>query len=203
MRVSLNWLKDFVATKEALDKVRHALTMAGLEVISILNIENDHVMDIEITPNRPDCLSILGVARELAAAIERPLKTPLSVKTHYMKKGPKRGGAKIEVLDKKGCPRYAGCIIKNVKVGPSPKWLVERLNAMGVRSVNNIVDITNFVLFELGQPLHAFDLDKLGGKRIIVRKAKKGERIVTIDGVNRALDSNILVIADAVRPVAI
>ena len=203
MRVSLNWLKDFVATKEALDKVRHALTMAGLEVISILNIENDHVMDIEITPNRPDCLSILGVARELAAAIERPLKAPLSVKTHYMKKGPARGGAKIGVLDKKGCPRYAGCVIKNIKVGPSPKWLVERLNAIGVRSVNNIVDITNFVLFELGQPLHAFDLDKLRGKRIIVRKAKKGERLVTIDGVERVLDPGMLVIADIERPVAI
>lgn len=203
MRVSLNWLKDFVATKEALDKVRHSLTMAGLEVISVLNIENDHVMDIEITPNRPDCLSILGVARELAAAIERPLKAPLSVKTHYMKKGPTRGGAKIEVLDKLGCPRYVGCIIKNVKVGPSPKWLVERLNAIGVRSVNNIVDITNYVLFELGQPLHAFDLDKLGGKRIIVRKAKRGERIITIDGIERILDPGMLVIADIERPVAI
>lgn len=203
MRVSLNWLKDFVATKEPLDKLQHALTMTGLEVISTLNIENDRVMDIEITPNRPDCLSILGVARELAAAIGRPLKMPISVKAHYMKKGLSRGGAKIEVLDKKGCPRYVGCIIKNVKVSPSPKWLVERLNAMGVRSVNNIVDITNFVLFELGQPLHAFDLDKLGGKRIIVRKAKKGEKIVTIDGVERILDPGMLVIADIERPVAI
>ncbi|MCX5687701.1 MAG: phenylalanine--tRNA ligase beta subunit-related protein, partial [Candidatus Omnitrophica bacterium] len=93
--------------------------------------------------------------------------------------------------------------MKNVKVGPSPKWLVQRLNAMGVRSVNNIVDITNYVLFELGQPLHAFDLDKLEQKKIIVRRAKKGESIVTIDGITRVLDPNVLVIADGIRPVAV
>ena len=201
MRVSLDWLKDYVDVKGGLDKVQQALTMTGLEVTSVINIEKDHIMDI--TPNRPVCLSVMGVAREFAAAIDRSLKVPASIKKAYMKKGPGRGSAKVEVLDKKACPRYVGCIIKNVKVGPSPEWLVERLNAVGVRSVNNIVDITNYVLFETGQPLHAFDLDKLEGGKIIVRKAKKGESIVAIDGVKRELEPGMLIIADANSPVAI
>ncbi len=203
MRVTLDWLRDYVDVKDRAENIQDALTMIGLEVTSSIDAEEDRVMDIEITPNRPDCLSLLGVARELAAAKNKPLKIPSSIKKFYMKKGPARGGAKISVLDKKACPRYAGCVIKNVKVGLSPKWLVARLSAMGVRSVNNIVDITNYVLFETGQPLHAFDLDKLQGKKIVVRKAKKSETIVTIDGVRRELDPNMLVIADAFLPVAI
>ena len=200
MRVSLSWLKDFIDIK---DGIEEALTMIGLEVTSVHNTEKDCIMDIEITPNRPDCLSVLGVARELRAATDKSLKIPASIKKYYMKKGVSQGSAKVEILDKKACSRYVGCIIKNVKVGPSPGWLIERLNAMGVRSVNNIVDITNCVLFETGQPLHAFDFDKLEGKKIIVRKAKSGESIVTIDGVKRDLDPTMLVIADAKKPVAI
>ncbi|MFC1621546.1 phenylalanine--tRNA ligase subunit beta [Candidatus Omnitrophota bacterium] len=203
MRVSLDWLKDYVEIKGGLDKIQQALTMTGLEVTSVLNMEKDHIMDIEITPNRPDCLSVMGVARELAAAVDGSLNVPASIKKAYMKKGPGRGSAKVEVLDKKACPRYVGCTIKNVKVGPSPEWLVERLSAVGVRSVNNIVDITNYVLFETGQPLHAFDLDKLEGGKVIIRKAKKGESIIAIDGVKRELDPGILIIADANSPVAI
>ena len=203
MRVSFNWLKDFLETKIEASKAQSFLTMAGLEITSIADIDADHVMEIEVTPNRPDCLSVLGIARELSAASGIPIKYPDSIKKNLMKKASARGSAKIEILDKSACPRYVGCIMKNVKVGPSPEWLVQRLNAMGVRSVNNVVDITNYTLFELGQPLHAFDLDKLEGKRIVVRRAKKGENIVTIDGVSRVLDPNILVIADAVRPVAI
>lgn len=203
MRVSFDWLKDFMEVKMDAAKAQGFLTMAGLEITAVTDIDGDHVMEIEITPNRPDCLSILGIARELSAASGSSIKLPDSVRKSYMKKGSARGAAKVEILDKNACTRYVGCIMKNVKVGPSPKWLVQRLNAMGVRSVNNIVDITNYALFELGQPLHAFDLDKLEQKRIIVRRAKKGESIVTIDGVNRPLDSNILVIADGVRPVAV
>ena len=203
MRVSFDWLKDLMEVKIDAAKAQGFLTMAGLEITADTDIDGDHVMEIEITPNRPDCLSILGIARELSAASGISIKLPDSVKKNFMKKGSSRGSVKIEVLDKIACPRYVGCIMKNAKVGPSPKWLVQRLNAMGVRSVNNIVDITNYVLFELGQPLHAFDLDKLEQKRIIVRRAKKGEGIVTIDGVNRPLDPNILVIADGVRPVAV
>lgn len=203
MRVSLDWLKDFISIKGGLEQVQDELTMTGLEVTSTVDIEGDRVMDIEVTPNRPDCLSILGVARELAAVTGKPLKLPQPLKRLYMKKGAGRGGAKIEIQDKKGCPRYVGCVIKNVKVGPPPKWLVHRLNAMGLRSLNNIVDITNYILFELGQPLHAFDLDKLENKRIIVRRAKKGESIVTIDGIKRELDPSMLIVADSHKPVAI
>lgn len=203
MRVSFDWLKDFMGTKIELNKAQGFLTMAGLEIVSTADIEGDHVMEIEVTPNRPDCLSVLGIARELSAASGISVKYPDSVKKNLMKKLGSRGGAKIEILDKHACTRYVGCIMKSVSVGPSPKWLVKRLDAMGVRSVNNIADITNYVLFELGQPLHAFDLDKLNEKRVIVRHARKGESIVTIDGITRALNSNVLVIADAVRPVAI
>lgn len=203
MRVSFDWLKDFMDGKIDVGRAQSFLTMTGLEITSMADIENDHVMEIEVTPNRPDCLSILGIARELSAASGIPVKLPDSVRKNFMKKGGARGNVKIEIADKHACTRYVGCIMKNVKVGPSPKWLIQRLNAMGVRSVNNIVDITNYVLFELGQPLHAFDLDKLEQKKIIVRRAKKGESIVTIDGINRPLDSNVLVIADASKPVAV
>ncbi|MBU1852444.1 MAG: phenylalanine--tRNA ligase subunit beta [Candidatus Omnitrophica bacterium] len=203
MRVSLDWLNDFITVKGDVNKVQHSLTMIGLEVTSILDIEDDKVMDIEVTPNRPDCLCILGIARELAAALNKPLKIPLSISKNIMKKGRGGGSVKIEVSNKKDCSRYIGCILKNVKLSPSPGWLVSRLNAMGVRSINNIVDITNYTLFETGQPLHAFDFDKLEGKKIIVRRAKNGEDIVTIDGVKRELDPSILVIADAKKPVAI
>ena len=189
-------------TKIEAGKAQSFLTMAGLEITSITDIDGDHIMEIEVTPNRPDCLSVLGIARELSAASGIAIKLPDSVKKNFMKKGSARGGVKIEIADKSACPRYVGCIMKNVKVEPSPKWLAERLNAMGVRSVNNVVDITNYALFELGQPLHAFDLDKLKGKRIVVRRARKGESIVTIDGINRVLSPNILVIADEARPIA-
>jgi len=203
MKVSLDWLKDFIDLKIDLNRTQNLLTMTGLEITSISDIEGDHVMEIEVTPNRPDCLSVLGIARELSAALDSPLRLPLSVKKNFMKKAPSKGRARIEIIDKHACSRYTGCIMKNVKVGPSPKWLVKRLNSLGVRSINNVVDITNYVLFETGQPLHAFDLDKLEGKRIIVRRAKKGESIVTIDGINRPLGPNILVIADLKKPVAV
>jgi len=203
MRVSLNWLKDFLELKMDINKIQDGLTMAGLEVGGVVDIEGDKVMEIEITPNRPDCLSILGIARELGAVLKKPLKMPLSIRKNYAKKLQGDSGKIIEILDKKGCRRYIGAIIKNVKIQSSPKWLVDRLNAVGIRTINNVVDITNYVLFELGQPLHAFDLDRLVDKKIIVRRAKKGESIVTIDGVKRELDTDVLVIADAVRPVAI
>jgi len=203
MRVSFDWLKDYIVPKIDLQKAQDFLTMTGLEIASISDIEGDRVMEIEVTPNRPDCLSFLGIARELSAASGISVKLPEVVRKNIMKKAASRGSVKIDILDKTGCARYAGCIMKNVKVGQSPKWLSQRLNAIGARSVNNIADITNYVMFETGQPLHAFDLDKLEGKRIIVRRAKKNESIVTIDGITRQLDSNILVIADAVKPIAI
>lgn len=199
MRVSLNWLKDYVDIRTSIEAVAEKLTMGGLEVTSLTKVDHDTILEIEVTPNRADCLSIAGIAREIAAVTGKRLKLPKipSVRGKPSLRIP------IQIQDKKLCPRYLGRVIKNVKVGPSPEWLIQRLEAMGVRAVNNIVDITNFCLLEFGQPLHAFDLDKLQGQRIIVRRAKAGEQLVTIDGVRRELDSTALVIADKVAPQAI
>jgi phenylalanyl-tRNA synthetase beta chain len=199
MRVSFNWLKDYLDIRTSAGTLAERLTMAGLEVTSLTRIDEDTVWEIEVTPNRTDCLSIVGIARELAAITGKRLKLP--------KIGSFRGKSSavlpIQIQAKSLCSRYLGRVIKNVRVGPSPPWLIQRLEVMGVRALNNIVDITNFCLLEFGQPLHAFDLDKLQGKRLIVRLAREGENIVTIDGVNRKLDSETLVIADKVSPQAI
>lgn len=163
---------------------------------------NDTVTEFEITPNRPDCLSVVGLAREAAVTFGRKLTEP---KTTYKTVG---GDVKellhsvtIEAADK--CFRYAGAVVKNVRVKPSPKWIRERLRACGVRPINNIVDITNFVMLEYGQPMHAFDLRYLDGGKVIVRNAKEGESITTLDGVERKLSPEMLVIADENKPVAV
>ncbi|MHB8155296.1 MAG: phenylalanine--tRNA ligase subunit beta [Candidatus Omnitrophota bacterium] len=209
MKVTYNWLKDFVNFKASPQELAEKLTMAGLEVVALEKVRGDFVLEIEITSNRPDWLSVLGVAREVAAITNSKLKTNkrnllnygsrrLNVGYHPGGKGPS-----LEIEDKKDCPLYTARIIKNVKVGPSPEWLRKRLELVGCRSVNNIVDITNYVLFELGQPLHAFDLDKISQNEIRVRRANAHEKIITIDGVTRLLSPEILVIADAHKPLAI
>lgn len=199
MKVPFGWLKDYVNVGPLNpEKVADRLTIAGFEVVLIEKIGGDSVFDIEVTPNRPDCLSILGVAREVAACLGKKLKAPKS----KVKKGSLKERPIIEIKDKKLCPRYTGRIIRNVKVAPSPKWLVEKLERMDLRTVNNVADITNYCLFELGQPTHAFDYDKIKGK-IIVRRARKNEKIVTIDGKERKLDADMLVIADEARAIAI
>lgn len=199
MRVSFNWLKDYVNIRMTAKELAQKLTMAGLEVTASTRIDQDTIMEIEVTPNRSDCLSIVGIAREIAAITGKTLKLP---KISSLR-GKSSVRIPIQIQSPKLCPHYIGRAIKNVKVGPSPAWLSERLEAMGVHPVNNIVDITNFCLLEMGQPLHAFDLDKLQGQKIVVRCARKGEEIVTIDGVRRQLDPQMLVIADKVSPQAI
>ncbi len=162
---------------------------------------NDTVTEFEITSNRPDCLSIIGLAREAAATYKVPMKKhePV-VKTS--------GGDVNELLsvridNPERCYRYCGAVVKNVRVKPSPRWMRERLRACGVRAINNIVDITNYVMLEYGQPMHAFDLRFLKGNSVIVRTAKNGEKITTLDGVVRELNDSMLVIADAEKPVAV
>ena len=199
MRVSFAWLKDYVDIRTSPEALAQKLTMAGLEITSLTRVEQDAIMEIEVTPNRTDCLSIIGIAREVAAITAKKLKIPKILSF----RGKSRLGLPIQIQDKKLCPRYLGRIIKNVAVGSSPEWLIQRLEAMGIRAVNNIADITNFCLLEFGQPLHAFDLAKLEGQRIIVRRAKEGEHIITIDGVKRDLDRSTLVIADKFRPQAL
>ena len=162
---------------------------------------DDVVVDLEITPNRPDCLAMIGVAREVRAITGNELRKPaLSVKEAA---GKAEDAATIVIDDLELCPRYAARIIQGVKVGPSPSWMEQRLQKAGMRPINNIVDITNLVMLETGQPLHAFDLKTLKEGKIIVRRAEPGEKITTLDGVERELDRNMLVIADAEVPVAL
>ncbi|MFH1406406.1 MAG: phenylalanine--tRNA ligase subunit beta [Candidatus Omnitrophota bacterium] len=201
MKIPLNWLKDYVDIKISPKDLADKLTMAGLEVTAVEDKNGEKIFEIEITPNRPDLLSIIGVAREVAAVTNAKLKIPHAKTKNQKPKTKKELDIKIE--DKKGCERYAGIVIGGVKVRPSPDWVIKRLEAVGVRPVNNVVDITNYVLFETGQPLHAFDYDKLSGKKIIVRRARNSEAITTIDKEKRALNENILIIADAAKPIAI
>lgn len=173
----------------------------GMDIKEAIGL-NDTVTEFEITPNRPDCLSVVGLAREAAVTFGRKLTVPTN---EYKTAG---GDVKellhsvtIDAPDK--CYRYAGAVVKNVRVKPSPKWIRERLRASGVRPINNIVDITNFVMLEYGQPMHAFDLRYLDGGRVIVRNAAEGESITTLDGIERRLSPEMLVIADENKPVAV
>lgn len=205
MKLSYTWLKDYIDLKVTPEKLADILTTIGLEVKNIEKVEKDSIFEIEVTPNRPDCLSIIGIARELRAATGKILECP---KTKLESKTPKAlskdaRSSEISIEDKTLCTRYTARLITDVKIGASPKWLCDRLSAMGLRPVNNIVDITNFCLLEMGQPMHAFDFDKISGGKIIVRSAKDGESIVTIDGIKRKLEKGMLVIADAAKPIAI
>ncbi len=163
---------------------------------------DDHVVEFEITPNRPDCLSVIGLAREAAATFDRPCR--------FHQPEVKGGGEgvlpellDVETPDPELCPRYTARMVRNVKIGPSPKWMRERLRAMGVRPINNIVDITNYVMLEYGQPMHAFDYRYVKGGKIVVRRAQDGEELTTLDGNVRKLNSNMLVIADDTRAVGL
>lgn len=172
----------------------------GTPLFSALGLK-DTLFEIGLTPNRADCLSAVGIAREIAAKLGLQVRYPDSA---VIEGGEPVGsviGVVIEAADL--CPRYAARYISGCKISPSPEWLVKRLNAIGIRSINNVVDITNLVMMELGQPLHAFDCDRLAGKRIVVRRAGEGEPFTTLDGQQRALDSEDLVICDAERPVAL
>jgi phenylalanyl-tRNA synthetase beta chain len=166
---------------------------------------SDTIIELEVTPNRPDCLSMVGVAREVGAVLDVASSVPV---TALSEDGPAvTDSCSVEVEDAELCPRYTARIIRDVKVGPSPQWLADKITAAGARPINNIVDITNYVLFELGQPLHAFDLDTLGtteGKAAItVRRAHAGERLTTLDGLDRALTPDTLLICDPSGPVAL
>ncbi len=162
---------------------------------------DDVALDFAVTPNRPDCLSLVGIAREIQALTGNALRMP---NTGIEESGAPCGAAIDIAIDAPAdCPRYVGRVIRNVQVGPSPAWLERRLQAVGQRPINNIVDITNFVMLELGQPLHAFDLKKIEQNRIVVRRANADEKLETLDGVTRTLDTDTLVIADGKRPVAL
>jgi phenylalanyl-tRNA synthetase beta chain len=237
MKVTYNWLKDFVDIRLPAQELANKLTMAGLEVTGLEKREDDFVFEIEVTSNRPDCLSVVGIAREVAAITRKKLASwPVSQLVSSTGKpanrptgqpanrptGQQANRPTILIEYKKDCLLYTARIIQGVKVAPAPDWMRRRLELVGCRSINNVVDITNYVLFATGEPLHAFDLDKMvsqlaslpvsqlaswpvsaeggsahGGSqlRIIVRRAKKGEELITIDGEKRILSEEVLVIA--------
>ncbi|WP_273320178.1 phenylalanine--tRNA ligase subunit beta [Vallitalea guaymasensis] len=172
----------------------------GMDVKSIFGLD-DIVVEYEITSNRPDCFSIVGIGREAAATFGKDFKYP-EIKVDEVE-GNANDYIKIEIEDEDLCARFAGRVVKNLKIEPSPWWLKKRLLSCGVRPINNIVDITNFVMMEFGQPMHAYDLDKLEGKKVIARRAKDNEKIMTLDGEERELDSSMLVIADENKPVSL
>ncbi|HEY8815051.1 MAG TPA: phenylalanine--tRNA ligase subunit beta, partial [Candidatus Dormibacteraeota bacterium] len=166
-------------------------------------IPSQVTMDIEVTSNRPDCMGHLGVARELAAGLDRRMKVDFMPAFTGTANPPGRELVSVSIAEPDLCARYIGGVIKHIKVGPSPEWLQRRLRVCGVRPINNVVDITNYVLLEYGQPLHAFDLAKLNPPEIHVRHAQAGEKLLCLDGIERELTTEMLVIADTRQPVAI
>lgn len=175
----------------------------GNDIVEVLNLRED-IIDFEITPNRPDCLSIEGLGRETAISLGKEFKNPRkNLDELNIENKEEIEGLRVSIEDSDLCYRYIARVVKNVKIGPSPEWIARRLKAVGIRSINNIVDITNYVMLELGQPMHAFDINSIEGKQIVVRRAKDGEKMTTLDGIEHELDNSMLVIADSKKPVAI
>src|SRR5689334_18146857 len=200
MLISYEWLKDYTDTGLTPQELRDRLTNVGLAIDAVEQHDDDAVIDVEVPSNRPDCLSHIGIAREVSVIERTQLRLPET--KSFATSGRAGDLTAVEIKDPDLCPRYAARLVRGVKIGPSPEWLVKRLETIGQRSINNVADITNYVLHELGQPLHAFDFHKLGGRRIVVRRASVGEKLKTLDGVERTLTGDMLVIADAERPVA-
>jgi len=204
MIFSYNWLQSFFKKRlPKPEKLAELLTLHSFEVTEVKKVGKDFALDIDILPNRgPDCFSHLGVAREITAITGSSSRVP-DFKPKEDKNLKAKDFVSVEVKPLQACPRYTARVVRDAKVAPSPKWLKEKLKVCGLKPINNIVDIANYVMLETGQPLHAFDLEKLEGQKIIVRYGKKRERIVTLDEEKYSLDGNILVIADAKKPVAI
>jgi phenylalanyl-tRNA synthetase beta chain len=211
MRALVSWLRDLVEIPDgvSIDALAHALHMSGFELAGIEPIEgaaDDAVVDFEITANRPDTLSVIGLAREISALYDTPLRgAAVAASASGLDATPhnsEASGLTVTIEDPALCPRYAAAVA-DITIGPSPAWLSARLTAAGIRSINNIVDITNYVLIETGHPLHAFDMDRLEGPHLKIRRAKPGEKVKTLDGQERALAEDMLVIADASRAQAV
>lgn len=201
MFISHEWLKELTETRLSPPELRERLTMVGLAIDAVEEHGADAVLDVEVPSNRPDCLSHVGIAREVTVIENGVLRIPAG--EQIRSEGRAENFTSVEIKDPDLCPRYAARLVRGVKIGPSPDWLAKRLETIGQRPINNVADITNYVLHELGQPLHAFDFQKLGGQRIVVRRATPGEKLTTLDGVERELTPDTLVIADAEKPVAL
>ncbi len=199
MRVSLDWIKEFVGVTASAEDVAHRLTMAGLEIEGMESVGDDVVMEVNVTPNRPDCLNVYGIAREVAALYGLPLKAPEA----KMPENQQPSDVQVLIDSPELCPRYTGRSIRGVTIRESPDWMKQRLHKSGIRSINNIVDITNYVLLELGHPLHAFDTARLSGSRIRVAQAGSELTMTTLDGIERKIPGETLLIWDAASPVAV
>ncbi len=219
MKFSYSWLADYVdlpplfsvkgetgGTPAGVEELARELTSVGLNVEGVEIVAPgtdvmDAVLDVEVTSNRPDCMNHLGLAREIAVKRSMALRKPVfSFTESFSSPSPKTS---VQLEDPIGCPRFVARVIRGVQVGPSPEWLVRRLEAIGSRSINNIVDATNFCLWESGQPLHAYDLATVPGGELRVRRARAGEKLTTLDGKERELDPEVLVIADRVRAIGL
>jgi len=202
MYISYNWLRELTGTTSTPLELRERLTMVGLAIDAVEKIEGDSILDVEVPSNRPDCLSHIGHrSRSCGNRVWRG--APPSKRA---RQGSSAGGeslTSVEIRDPDLCPRYAARIIRGVTIAPSPLWLAKRLEEIGQRPINNVCRHYYYVLHELGQPLHAFDFAKLVEHRIVVRRARAAEKLETLDGVERTLDSQMLVIADAEGPVAL
>ena len=205
MKISYNWLQEIIGKKiPDPEKLADLLTFHSFEVESVEKFDNDWILDIDVLPNRAhDCLSHQEIAREAAILLKHSFKLVDYSKKIKETKELASKAVKIEVKDKELCPRYTARVIDNVKVGPSPKFIQDKLKACGLKPISNVVDIANYVMLETGQPLHAFDADKLKDNSLIIRRAKKGEKIVSLDNDKYNLDESMLVIADKEKPVCI
>jgi phenylalanyl-tRNA synthetase beta chain len=204
MKVSYNWLKEFVDVAASPEEVASRLALSGTNIASIESGAHGAVIDAEITSNRPDCLGMLGIARETGAIYRLPLKTS-SPKPAESKTAHAADAVKVKIESQELCGRFTARVIRGVKIQPSPKWLKDRLEAAGTASINNVVDISNYVMLELGHPLHTFDYDLVRDHSIVVRRAKPGEKMKTLDGIERTLDGNICMVCDGdgSRPIGI
>ncbi len=201
MKILYNWLKEFVEVGAPAEEVRRRLSSAGIVVDAMEETPAGPMFDVDLTTNRPDCMGHYGIARELAACYRAPLKAVQPKLKESATKAADATRVEIEAADL--CGRFTARVICGVKVAPSPDWLRRRLEALGAASINNVVDVTNYVMFELGHPLHAFDMDKLAEQRIVVRCARAGEKMRTLDGQERALKPEMCMVADAKRSVGV
>jgi len=198
MLVPFSWLKEYVAIDEEAEEVAEKLLLSGTKVEKILKEGDETVFELEITPNRPDCLGVIGVPREVAALYEKPLK--IQEPFANTKEGSKQKRLRFTVKDRQLCPYYSIGVIDAVKIQESPEWLKKRLTLVGVRPINNVVDITNYVMISTGQPMHAFDYDKINGE-MLLRAAKEGEVVKTLDGIERKLASGTIIIEDTQKTI--
>jgi phenylalanyl-tRNA synthetase beta chain len=195
MKVGYNWLKEFVDVTASPEEIASRLALAGTNIAGIEHGPHGAVIDAEVTSNRPDCLSMLGIAREVAAIYRLPAKnTP--PKPAESNSTTAANAIRVTIENPELCGRYTARVFRGVKIQPSPAWLKARLEAAGIASINNIVDVTNYVMLELGNPMHAFDYDKVRDHSIVIRRAKPGEKMTTLDGIERQLDPNMPLVCD-------